>query len=265
VRRLPKSKLVAAALLALLLALCLAVGPAGAEQSGGGGVIVSLDGSISPRYIPRHRPVPISLELAGRIAGVEGSPPPQLQRIEIAFGARGGLDASGLPVCPRGRLRNATRRQALDRCGGALVGRGEISAEVPLDPAKPLLARAGVLAFNGVRHGHPAIWVHAFSVSPPVSFVIPFYLRRLETGGFGVLMRSPVRRALGRWPRLRSFQVTFGRRYSVGGETHSYLSAKCPLPPQLSIGIVPLARATYRFRPRPTLTTTILRGCRVRR
>jgi hypothetical protein len=258
-------KLAAAASLALLAAIYLPVGPAGAEQSGGGGVVVSLDGSISPPRIPRHRSVPVSLMLAGRIASVDSSPPPQLQRLEIAFGARGGLDTSGLETCPRGRLRNATRLQALERCAGALVGRGEITAEVPLDPENPLLAHAGVLAFNGVRHGQPAVWVHAYSASPPVSFVLPFYLQRLDSGGYGILIRSPVRSALGHWPRLRSFRISLGRRYSVGGERRSYLSAHCPLPPSLSIGIVPLARATYRFLPRPTLTTTILRGCRVRR
>lgn len=261
----PSASKPAAALLALLLALCWAVGPAGAEQTGGGGVVVSLDGSISPRYIPRHRSVPIALNLAGRIAGVEGSSPPQLQRIEVAFGARGGLETAGLPTCPRGRLRNATGRQALDRCAGALVGRGEVTAEVPLDPAKPLLAHAAALAFNGAWHGRPAVWVHAYSASPPVSFVLPFYLRRARAGAYGVLMRSPVRGALGRWPRLRSFELELGRRYRAAGERRSYLSAHCPLPPQFSIGILPLARATYSFRPRPTLTTTILRGCRVRR
>jgi hypothetical protein len=242
-----------------------AVGPAGAEQSGRAGVVVSLDGSISPRYIPRHRPVPVSLTLAGTIGATEGSPPPRLERIEIAFGSRGGLDTAGLARCPRSRLRNATSRQALARCRAALVGRGQISTEVPLDPEEPLLARAGVLAFNGRSGGRPAVWVHAYSASPPVSFVIPFHLRRFATGAYGVLLRAPVQSALGRWPRLRSFRITLGRRYRARGERRSYLSARCPLPPRFSIGIFPLARATYHFAPRPTLTTTILRGCRVRR
>ena len=123
-------------------------------------------------------------------------------------------------------------------------------AEVPLDPDRPLLARAGLLAFNGRADGRPAVWVHAYSASPPVSFVLPFYLRRQRSGAYGVLMRSPVRRALGRWPRLRSFEVTLGRRYRAGGEPRSYLSAHCPLPPRFNIGILPLARATYLLRPR---------------
>jgi hypothetical protein len=250
----------------LLLAIAyLTVGPAAAEQTGRLDVAVSFNGKISPRQLPRRRLAPVSLELSGSVRPTNGAPPPRLQWIELAFGARGGLDTAGLSICPRARLRNATQRQALERCRVALVGRGEISAEVPLNPAEPILARAGVLAFNGNYDGRPAVWVLANSASPPVSFVLPFYLHRLATGSYGVLMRSPVRRALGRWPRLRSFEITLGRRYRAAGELRSYLNARCPLPPRLNELSVPLARATYHFAPRPTLTQPIHRFCQVRR
>lgn len=251
-------------LTAAIALLAFAAAPALAEQTGTTEVVVSFDGKITPRQLPRNRPAPVSLQLSGSVHGTNGNPPPQLQRIDIAFGARGGLDTTGLPTCPRSRLRNATQRQALARCRDALVGRGQISAEVPLNPADPIPARAGVLVFNGLSHGRPAAWVHAFSASPPVSFVLPFYLRRQRTGAYGVLIRSPVRRALGRWPRLRSFQITLGRRYRATGELHSYLNARCPLPPRFNVLSVPVARATFYFAPRPTLTQPILRRCRVR-
>jgi hypothetical protein len=251
-------------LLVVLGLLCLTAGRAGAERSGRGGVEVSLDGGLSPRSLPRDRAAPISIALAGTIRAIEGAEPPRLDRIELAFGARGGLDTVGLPRCPRARLRNATQRQALARCAAALVGSGTIVAEVPLNPAEPLLARAHVLAFNGRAAGRPAVWVHAYSASPPVSFVLPFYLRSLRDGAYGVLMEAPVAAALGRWPRLRSFDITLGRRYRDHGASRSYLSARCPLPPRFHIGFFPLARATYDFSPGPTLSTAILRGCRVR-
>lgn len=262
-RRLNTGLAISGALL-LVAFVYLAVAPAGAEQAGWPGGVVSFDGRISPRVLPRDRRAPVSLELSGSVRGANGAPTPQLGRIELAFGARGGLDTAGLPVCPRARLRNATRRQALARCRGALVGRGVIGAEVPLNPADPIPARANVLVFNGVSHGRPAAWVHAYSKSPPVSFVLPFYVRRLPTGAYGVLMRSPVHHALGRWPRLRSFQITLGRRYRAGGKLHSYLNARCPLPPRFNALAVPVARARFFFAPRPTLTQPILRRCRVR-
>lgn len=251
------------AVVALGLAGLLAVG-AGAETSGRDGVVVSLEGSIRPQRLPRHRPMPISITLSGSVRAVDGATPPRLTRLEIAFGARGGLDTAGLARCPRARLRNATRSQALERCRPALVGRGTIDAEVPLNPDEPVLAHASVLAFNGRAGGRPAVWVHAYSASPPVSFVLPFYVRRVDDGAYGLLLRAPTAAALGHWPRLRSFRIELGRRYLAGGVRHSYLSARCPLPPRFHVFSFPFARATYTFAPRPTLSTTHVTRCRVR-
>ena len=250
-------------LAATALLLGLAVG-ATAEQVARDGVRVALDGSISPRKLPRDRPVPVSLTLSGWIRDETGSTPPRLAEVDVAFGARGGLSTDGLPRCPLSRLRNATRRQALARCRGALVGHGAIVAEVPLSNDAPLAAHADALAFNGLSHGRPAVWVHAYSSSPPVSFVLPFYLRRLPEGTYGMAIRTQVAKALGRWPRLRSFRLTLGRRYTVDGEKRSYLSARCHLPPRFRSFNIPLARATYRFTPGPTLTVAKLGSCRVR-
>lgn len=263
-RRQPVTRIVLGVAFAAAVLAGLGAGLAGAEQAGGGGVVVTLDGEVTPNSLPRHRPVPVAVGISGSVRSDDGGPPPRLRRLEIAFGARGGIDTEGLPRCPRARLRNATARQALARCRAALVGRGTISAEVPLNPAEPMVARAGVLAFNGRSGGRPAVWVHAYSAAPPVSFVLPFELRRLHRGGYGMAISSPVARSLGRWPRLRSFSLTLGRRYRAGGIAHSYLSADCPLPPRLHVFFFPLARATYRFDPGPTHIVTITRGCRVR-
>jgi hypothetical protein len=264
VRRRLTQWVVAGSGVALIVIACLATVRAGAETAGRAGVVVALDGSINPRRLPRDRPTPISVTLKGWIHFEEGVAPLPLTRIEISFGARGGLDTAGLPTCRRGRLRNATQSQAMARCGKALVGRGTIDAEVPLNPAEPLIAHAGVLAFNGRSGGRPAVWVHAYSAAPPVSFVLPFYLRTVDDGAYGVRMRAPVAASLGRWPRLRSFDITLGRRYRANGAARSYLSASCPLPPRLHIGYFALARATYLFSPRPSLSVPILRSCRVR-
>lgn len=250
--------------LAAIAVLAPSAGEAGAECGGDGGVVACLDGSIAPRLLPRDRPAPVSVTLSGKVRGTAGSPPPRLARIEFAFGARGGLDTTGLPLCPRARLRNATSRQALARCGGALVGRGSIEAEVLLNPSDPLLAHARVLVFNGRSGGRPAVWVHAYSASPPVSFVLPFLIFSPRSGAFGTVVRAPVAGALGRWPRLRSFELTLGRRYRAGGTSRSYLSASCPLPPRFHTFAVPVARATYDFSAGPTISTTILRRCAVR-
>jgi hypothetical protein len=222
----------------------------------------AFNGHVSPNVLPRHGTAPVSIFLEGGAWATNGAAPKRLRRIEIAFGSRGGLEVEGLPTCRLARLRNATAGQALSRCGDALVGRGSILTEVPLAPQRPLLARARALAFNGRKDGRPATWVFAFSSSPPVSFVLPFTVRRPRNGTYGVSLRAPV--ALGRWPRLRSFQLTLGRRYRAGGERRSYLNAQCPLPANLPSIDAPFARATYAFSPATTISVSISRPCVVR-
>lgn len=236
-----------------------------AERAGRDGVVVSFNATIVPNRLPRHELAPVYVSLSGAAHSTIGARiPPHLDRIELAFGARGGLDVAGLPSCPRARLRNTTHRQALARCRAAVVGHGMLISEVPLAPARPLLARASVLAFNASIAGRPAVLVQAYSPSPPVSFVLPFTLHPLRHGAYGALLSASVARTLGHWPRLRSFRVTLGRRYRSQGRQHSYLNAHCPLPPRFHSLSVPVARATYRFAPAPTITTTILRTCRTR-
>ena len=242
----------------------LAVGPVEAEQSGRDGVVVSFDAELSPKLLPRTGMAPVSISVSGGIRVEDGNSPPRLRRVEIAFASQGGLDATGLPSCPRSRLRNATRLQALTRCRAALVGHGSILTEVPLAPERPLPVRTRALIFNARKGGHPAVWVYAYSASPPVSFVLPFTIRVLPHGAYGLLLTADVAHALGRWPRVRSFQITLGRRYRSHGRRHSYLGAHCPLPPRFHSLSVPLARAAYYFDPAPTLGTTILRACRAR-
>ncbi len=254
----------ARALAIALLAALLATRPAGAEQSGRGGMAVSLDGHISPNVLPRHGRAPVSVFLTGGVRSTNGTAPKRLRSIEIAFGSRGGLDVAGLPTCRLARLHNATARQALARCGEALVGHGSIFTEVPLAPERPLSVRASALVFNARSNGHPAAWVFAYSSSPPVSFVLPFTLRRLRHGTYGVALRAPVAHVLGYWPRLRSFQITLGRRYRAGGDRHSYLNARCPLPPRFDKIDAPFARATFSFGSSLTISQPISRPCAVR-
>jgi hypothetical protein len=253
--------------IALVAILSLSAAIAAAEQRGGDGVVVHLDASVSPLHLPRHRRVPVNFTLEGKITSSDGSPPPKLAEIEMAFGAHGGLSTAGLPRCPRAELRASDPAHAMRVCGRALVGTGTMTSKVYFPEQGVVKVNAALLAFNGrTQLGGAAIWVLIYPFEPawPVSLVLPFYVTRLDSGAFDLILRSPVARALGRWPQVRSFRVTFGRRYGSLGERRSFLSAGCPLPPRFHVGLLPMARATYRFAPAPTLTTTVLRACRVR-
>jgi hypothetical protein len=259
---------ISAGALAIALVLSASLGDAAAERSSRAGVIVSLDGSVAPQRLPRDRPVPVFLTLSGKVRTVDSSPPPHLARISFDFGASGAVSTAGLPGCPYAQLRATSPRRALAACEPALIGRGHVAAIMDFPDLPPIRVVAELLAFNGrTADGRTVIRILVYPRSrilPSSSFVLPFYLQRLDVGGYGATLRSTVSRTLGRWWRLRSFRITLGRRYRADGNWRSLLSANCPLPPRFSVGIFPLARATYHFDPAPTVTTTILRACRVR-
>src|SRR5262245_35378223 len=113
-----RARVTAAAL--ALLALALLAVPAAAERTQSGNLIVSLDGGISPRKLPRHERAPVAVHLAGGIHTSDDGPLPRVQRLKLELAWRGLLFTHGLPVCPQVRLRGIDSRQAIAACGGAL-------------------------------------------------------------------------------------------------------------------------------------------------
>jgi hypothetical protein len=238
--------------------------PTAAEQTQGRGVVVSLDGGVAPRKLPRTAAAPVRIRLSGSLRTLDRAPLPRLRRIELALTGGGVLDTRGLAACPRARLAAAEPATALAACGRALVGHGSLAVKVHLPGQRPFDFHASLRAFNGrLPGGGRAVWLHVHGADPPSSFVLPFAVRR-RPGDFATALVATVPPDLGPWPHLARFEMTLGRRYAWRGERHSYLSASCPLPPRFTAGVFPFARATYAFAQGHTLATEIVRGCRVR-
>jgi hypothetical protein len=228
-------------------------------------LIVSLNGDVSPLEIPRSRPAPVALRIAGQIRTADNSPLPRVRRIGITLGGRGVVFTRGLPVCPRARIRTASSRQALDRCGPALVGRGRLDAVIRVPRQDPFRVEGRILAFNGrTGSGRPAVWVHAFAGSPPVSIVLPFIVRRSAADVYRTSLTMILPRSIGPWARLAGFEITYFRRYRYRGRLRSYLSASCPVPSGFTAGFLAFARATYGFADGRQLRVESVRSCRVR-
>lgn len=245
----------------------LAVGLAGAEQNGRPGVLVSFDGSFAPRDLSRERFSPVSISLQGSVQGTDGQLPPPIGRIDIDFGSNASLTTTGLPSCRRSELVASDLEHAMDVCGPALVGKGKVTAILEFPDGIPHEVDAHLLAFNGrAREPNAVVWALVSPYRPALatSFILPFYLQGIPSGTFGHRIRAPVFHNPARFWRLSEFSVTLGHRYAHRGEKRSYLNARCPLPPRLKSFTIPLARATYRFAPRPNVAVDIYRVCRAR-
>ncbi|HEY5054442.1 MAG TPA: hypothetical protein VII45_13655 [Solirubrobacterales bacterium] len=227
-------------------------------------LIVSLSGGITPRKLPRDRPAPVAVHLAGGIETSDGSPLPRVNWIKLELAWRGRLFTRGLPVCPRARLKSTDSPHAILACPGALVGHGRLFAKIFVPNQVPFGIHARLLAFNGRTHaGRPAVWVHAYSADPPVSFVLPFTVRH-QPGAFRTVLVTTIRRSVGPWPHVANFQITIARNFSYRGKRRSYLTASCPVPRNFTAGFLSFARANYTFADGRQLRPQVVRSCRAR-
>jgi hypothetical protein len=252
-----------AAGIVILIGLLVA-GPAGAERSQSGNLVVSLRGGIAPRKLPRDKRVPVAVRLGGRVLTTDDSPLPRVNWIRLELAWRGELDTEGLPLCPQRRLRGTDTGQAIAACGPARVGQGHLFAKIFVPNQPPFDVRAHLTAFNGrTSAGRHAVLVHAYASSPPVSFVIPFSVHR-HPGTFRTVLVALIRRSAGPWPHVANFQIKVGRHFAFQGRRHSYLSASCPVPQGWTVAPLSFARATYSFEGGTEISKEIVRSCQAR-
>jgi hypothetical protein len=251
-------------LLCALAALALFAARAAAERTQDGNLIVSLNGGISPRALPRHRAAPVAVHLAGRVLTSDQTPLPRVNWIRLELAWRGVLDTHGLPVCPKARLRGLDSREAIKACGGSQVGRGRLFAQIFVPNQPPFDVKAHLTAFNGrTKAGRPAVLVHSYATHPPVAFVIPFSVHHKD-GALRTVLVALIRRSAGPWPHVANFQINVSRSFSHEGKKRSYLRASCPVPRGFTAGFLSFARATYTFAGGKQLTTESVRSCRAR-
>lgn len=248
-------------LAALVLFGVLGVGLADGERAQRGDLIVSLDGEITPLRLPRDHRAPVAVHVDAGLKTSDGSLLPRVTRIELGLPAQGVISTRGLPVCALRRLRDAKPAEALAACGSSLIGRGDLESFVAVPHQDPFPVRARLLAFNGRVDGHRAVLVHSYSSDPPTVAVVPFLIRP-GAGRFGTALVASLSSALGPWPHLVRFRVTLFRRFAHRGESRSYLSASCPVPPSLTAGFFSLARVTFSLAGGRTIGVAIARGCR---
>ncbi|HEY5977956.1 MAG TPA: hypothetical protein VIT85_08875 [Solirubrobacterales bacterium] len=249
-------------ILASSLTLAVLAIPVDAERNASGNLTAFLKGGISPRTLPRTHKAPVAVRLHAGIRTAEGIPLPRVKKVSLELAYKGALDTRGLPLCRRADLRAADIREALSICGAALIGQGRLYARIFLPEQLPFGLHANLLAFNGkTSRGRTSVWVMAYSPNPPVSFVLPFHVRR-EQGAFPTVLVSAIPSNVGPWPHFAQFNIVISRRFRYEGRTHSYLSASCPLPPRFTSGLLSLARATFTVADAPDLSVETVRTCR---
>jgi len=246
----------------LLLVSSTQAGIAGAERSQTGNLIVSLDAEMTPRTLPRTGKAPVSTRFSTSFATSDGSRLPRLRRMAVVIGGRGQFDTS-LTKCRVARIRNTTATQALRACGSALVGHGRMEAQLFLPGQRPIGFEGRILVFNAVAEdGAPLLIADVHSKAPPVSFLMSFRIHPIPDASASALVANLS--AGGRRTHVRQFEMTLGRRFEKDGRMHSFVNAACPAPRGFTSFPFTFAEATYDFAGGKSLSTSVIRSCRVR-
>jgi hypothetical protein len=252
------------ALILALVAALLAASLAGAEVVQKGDVRVDVSGQLDPTRLPRTGSAPVSVAVGGKIASVGESATPTLKTLKIELNRNGRIDYRGLPVCPYDVIQPASSQRALSGCRRSLVGRGSFTAEIALAGQQPYPTKGKLLAFNGRDRGKPVLFGHIYAPRPfATSFVIVFAIDR-GRGKFGTALTAALPPSLRTWGNLTGIELKLSRRYSSGGERHSYLSAGCPAPKGFAGATFPFARTSFGFEGGLVLSTTLTRSCKAK-
>jgi hypothetical protein len=222
---------------------------------------IAFDSSIAPGVLPRSEEAPVAIRIEGHVKQRKGRPLVPLTKIQMAIHQAASINRQGLPLCRISEIDPASTALALAACGEAKVGYGLIRARSRF-PGQPRFKFNGrSVLFNGVLpNGRPAILIHVFNAHPPASFVFPFAISR-QSGRYGTVLTADV--GLSRWTRITDFQLVLDRTFRYRGDRRGFLSASCPAPTGLDIGISPFVRATLGFGNGRESQISVVSSCRV--
>ncbi len=191
------------------------------------GIVLRADGGFEPRLLPRHQFAPIDFQGYFDIAARGGGRPVRLQEAVIDFDRDGRLNTAGLPICGRERVENASVAEARAACPGAIVGKGRIEALVEL-PGGQVPASSALTIFNGpTQEGKPTVILHARTNVPGTqTFAILVPIER-RPGPFRYRAAIAFPEIAGGLGAITRVEAKVGRRFSVGGQRRSYVSARC--------------------------------------
>ncbi len=225
------------------------------EVTQGGGVRVKVEGSLSPKKLPRKGSQPVSVSVAGEISPLSQGSLPQLKAMKIAINSVGTLDFKGIPHCRINHINPSTNSEALQACGASLIGEGNFRANVLLPEQSPFPSEGRLLAFNGTIGRRPAIFAHIYGTKPlPTSYVFAFRMKKAK-GTYGTLLEASFPRATGEWGYITGISLKLNKRLVRAG---------CPAPKGFAKVAFPLARTSFEFDGGLNLDATLTRSCQAK-
>lgn len=252
-----KGKLKAIALLGGVVALfgAFLLSSAAADTVRLGNLVITIDGGITPKALPKKEAAPITLDLSGTLKSSDGTHPVALKSLDLEFDKNGHLNTKGLATCTTAKLQSTLTAQAKQSCGDALVGQGKVSAEIAFPEQAPFNASGPLLIFNGAPKGGKQVLIfHVYAHVPaPTTFVTTALISK-QGGKYGTRALVSIPTIVSGQGSLTSFKATLNKTFTYKGTKESLLTASCPT------GTL-YAHGTFLFADGSKASGDVVRGC----
>ncbi|HEX6753120.1 MAG TPA: hypothetical protein VF093_05995 [Solirubrobacterales bacterium] len=195
-----------------------------------GNLKLTVDGTFSPKQLPKSKLAPITLDVKGKVETLDGKHPPALREFVVETDKNGALNAKGLPTCTAAKLNSQDTKNAEKACPNAIVGAGKTDVEIEFAEQPPIVAHSKLLAFNGgVKGGTTTIFIHAFLTVPvPAAVVTTVKVTKVKNGRYGLKSVASVPVIAGGAGSPINFSLKLHRDFTYKGKKQSYFLAKCP-------------------------------------
>jgi hypothetical protein len=194
-----------------------------------GNLIVTIEGAITPKKLPRKTPAPITLTVSGSLKTADASHPPVLETLHLEFDRHGQLNTKGLASCKPRQLQSTLTATAEQVCKDAMVGTGRAEAEIALPEQAPFDASGKLLIFNGPPKGSKQVLVlHVYAHVPaPTTFVTTAVIAKTK-GKYGTTADVAIPKIVAGQGSLIAFNATLKKSWTYKGQKQSLLLATCP-------------------------------------
>lgn len=195
-----------------------------------GNLKLTVDGTFSPKKLPKSKLAPITLDVSGKVETIDGKHPPALREFVVETDKNGSVNAKGLPTCTAAKLNSQDTAAAKKACPNAIVGEGKTDVEIEFAEQPPIVAHSKLLAFNGgVKGGTTTIFIHAFLTVPvPAAVVTTVKVSKVHNGRYGLKSVATIPVIAGGAGSPISFSLKLHRDFTYKGKKQSYFLAKCP-------------------------------------
>lgn len=209
--------------------LAVAAGGEGPVTVRVGGLEVTTEVGFRPRVGSKTKQTPLAITTGGEVREADGSHPPAARELILLADKNGQIHTEGIPTCRSGQLQATDTAAALKACRRALIGEGNVVAQVAFAEQKPIDVKSKLLLFNGGTKGGKTVWyAHAY-LSNPVSaaIVTTVTITKIHRGRFGTETVVKIPQIAGGAGSGVSYELEIFKYVKAGGKRFNPISGRC--------------------------------------